>query len=112
MDGVNLTLLAAYASVMLTDPWHHALWHLSFTGQMAVLHDGPLRELWIRATYALNLLYLVLMTVWVVRERGLRRRQAELILLAILISWVGVLLARSSATLIPAPICGIDRSFE
>lgn len=93
MNGANLAILAVYAAVLVSDPWHHGYWHLSVAaGQPPRLEGGPIRALALGVNWALALGYLVLCVAWMKKERGLRRRQAEMVLLAMIVSWAGALL--------------------
>jgi signal transduction histidine kinase len=93
LSGANLVILAVYVAVLITDPWHHAYWRLSMAPGLAPrLDDGPLRTLVLGVNKGLGLGYLIFCLAWIKKERGLRRRQAEMILLAIILSWAGVLL--------------------
>jgi signal transduction histidine kinase len=105
LDGANLALIAAFAAVMLTNRWHHAFWRLPAAGSSAVkLAGGPVQGVWLFATIALNLLYLVLTAAWALRERGLRRRQVQMFLLAIVLSWAAVLASWHPAWRLPNPL--------
>jgi signal transduction histidine kinase len=95
IDGVNLTILALYAASMLTDCWHHLFWRANGIDLASMLLGGPLQAFWIWVNIGLNLLYMLLLGGWAVCERGLRRRQAQMLLLACLISWATMLLTQN-----------------
>jgi signal transduction histidine kinase len=105
LNGANLTILAVYAAVLITDPWHHAYWHLSATHGLAPrLDGGPLRTLALGVNKGLGLVYLIFCVAWIKKERGLRRRQAEMVLVAIILSWTGVLLKLYAPAYAPAAL--------
>jgi signal transduction histidine kinase len=97
IDRISLALLAAYAVTLLTNRWHHLYWHPGTQGITHQLEGGPLFRFWIAVNLGLNFLYLVLLTVWAVRERGLRRQQAQTLLVSALVSWTAWYLAQIPA---------------
>ncbi|MFY9854842.1 MAG: histidine kinase N-terminal 7TM domain-containing protein [Terracidiphilus sp.] len=97
IDGVNLTILASYAAVMYSDRWHHLYWRANGFDLASTLRGGLLQAFWGWVSLGLNLIYLLLVAGWAIRERGVRRRQAQMILLAVLISWATMFLTQNPA---------------
>jgi signal transduction histidine kinase len=88
LGGVTFTLWLA----IVTNPWHGWMWKsISMEGDTVRILDGPFRWVLKLAGYAIGLVIVGLSIAWAARATGLRRRQARLILLASVISWVGLI---------------------
>jgi signal transduction histidine kinase len=97
IDGINLALLAGYAVSMFIDRRYLLFWHPNGLGLANMLREGPLQASWGWVNIGLNLFYLLLLVGWAARERGLRRRQVQMILLAAVISWATMFVTQHQA---------------
>lgn len=104
-DGINLVAFVLCTAAVLTDPWSHAYWRLTvIDGHVAQHGAGPLLMESQALIVLLNLGCFAFTTLWAICERGLRRRQAIAILCGALLSWIGFVLARQTAVMVPASL--------
>jgi signal transduction histidine kinase len=94
--------------VILTNRWHGWFWSsVGMSGEGMQMSAGPANAVVAIVALLMNLFALALCVRWVVCSAGLRRRQAWLILLASLFSWLGYILSFFPGTRVfsPLPSC-------
>jgi signal transduction histidine kinase len=85
-------------ALFLTNRWNEWFWRLDWQPQGTDrILEGPAHILYVLTGFPLYFLALGICVRWALRSKGLRRRQAILILSAALLSWTGQLLASMPA---------------
>lgn len=101
-----MTLVVALTWVVIwTNRWHSGIWrHARPDGQGPVLGTGPMVPFEVLAAFAMGIITTAVCVHWLIRCRGMERRQAQLVLLSSLVSWCGVTLVHVPSAHVLAPL--------